>query len=108
MEILKGQFKIQSIDKDGRIDPKISRAILTNAEQLIEIDYHAILFSLIPTDIIDIVLYSGDNQQADPNIPEDYVYAMAGVCYEVVKQDNKNVYHISCGGLLIRIESGCC
>lgn len=103
MEVVVDQMKIVSIDKEGKIYDKVSRAELESERMRAILDYHSILLPLKPSDILDIIIYKGDVE--DNNVPREYEYLMLGKCYKHVKDDRENTYHISFGGLLLQIQS---
>lgn len=103
MEIVTDQMKVVSIDKEGKVYDKVSRAELVSKRIKAVLDYHSILLPLKISDTLDIVVYKGEVE--DGNVPKDYEYVMLGRCYKCVESEEKNVYYISFGGLLMHMES---
>lgn len=104
MEVVVDQFKIVSVDEDGKIYDKVSRARLESSSMKAVLDYHSILLPLEEGGILSIVIYKGEVD--DEDVPKEYGYLMFGKCYRHIEERNLNVYYISFGGLLLNIEAG--
>lgn len=106
MEVFSERLRVVSVDEDGKLYQKVSRAKLTSQSSNVTLDYNSLLFPMKEGDVLDVVIYKG--VITDDFVPKRYEYVMAGKCYEVLKEDrNVTRTKISFGGLLLFIESTC-
>lgn len=103
MEVVVDQFKIVSIDEEGKIYDKVSRARLESGSMRAVLDYHSILLPLKVGDVLSVAIYKGE--VGDEDVPREYKYLMFGKCYRHIEKRSLNVYYISFGGLLLSIEA---
>lgn len=103
MEVVVDQFRIVSVDEEGKIYDKVSRARMESGSMRAMLDYHSILLPLKVGDALSVAIYKGAVD--DEDVPREYEYLMFGKCYRHVEERNLNVYYVSFGGLLLSIEA---
>ncbi|WUR03071.1 DNA-directed RNA polymerases I, II, and III subunit RPABC3 [Vairimorpha necatrix] len=96
MLVINKKYKVDAIDKDGKLYQNVSRAYLksSNNDECV-IDYHSILMKLNNEDVLNIQIYDDYEQEVKCD------YQMNGVVYKIEDFKDKIKIHASFGGLLM-------
>ncbi|KKO75386.1 dna-directed rna polymerase i [Vairimorpha ceranae] len=96
MLVLNKKYKVECIDKEGKLYQNVSRAYLqcNNNDECI-LDYHSTLIRLNNEDVLNIQIY--DNYETEVKCD----YQMNGTIYQIEDYKDKIKVHASFGGLLM-------
>lgn len=118
-ELIKGTFRVDTIDPDGRVYMRVSRAVCTSDDGSVTLitDFNREEYQLLQGDRITVCLASTldrEGHKGDPvydhslyhrdSLLSDYEYAMHGRVYECAPSATGVDVLASFGGLLMKVS----
>lgn len=99
MQILVDSFKVDTIDKEGKLYTNVSRAYMSSGTVAITLDYNSVLCRLQPKHAVEVRIFRGVNEDIECH------YLVLGRVYSVEHSHDRVLVKASFGGLLLLMDA---